>query len=325
MALLMVALLGFAAISIDVGKLYWEKAQLQNGADAGALALASICGRDSNDPLCSPSSEIVRDLANDNSNDNESNVYSVDIKSNEVTVNTTASEVGAPANSVSVWFAQILDPSFASAEVGASATAGWGAPTALSAKFPVTFSKCEIATAPVGPTGLQFFLAHKKNDKCDGPQSGLNIPGGFGWLEQNGKTCSAATRVGQWIGSSTGNSYNKTGCNDQLLKWKEKLVKGEKVIILLPVFDGHGTSGGGSGGSYFISGYAAVEIQGWMFKNNDSLLDFQANSDAKSIRGKGGSEVGFIGQFLRFVFDDEDVEFGSGGPNYGADVIRLTK
>jgi len=39
-ALLMVALLGFAAVSVDVGANYAERRQLQNGADAAALAVA---------------------------------------------------------------------------------------------------------------------------------------------------------------------------------------------------------------------------------------------------------------------------------------------
>ncbi|WP_160145391.1 Tad domain-containing protein [Phycicoccus sp. SLBN-51] len=35
--------LGFAAVSIDVGSLMWERRQVQNGADASALALAQTC------------------------------------------------------------------------------------------------------------------------------------------------------------------------------------------------------------------------------------------------------------------------------------------
>ena len=38
--------LGFAAISIDVGSLMWERRQVQNGADATALALAKTCAID---------------------------------------------------------------------------------------------------------------------------------------------------------------------------------------------------------------------------------------------------------------------------------------
>ena len=44
-ALLMVPLIGFAAIAIDVSAMYAERQQLQTGADAGALAIAQDCGR----------------------------------------------------------------------------------------------------------------------------------------------------------------------------------------------------------------------------------------------------------------------------------------
>jgi Flp pilus assembly protein TadG len=37
--------MGFGAISIDVGQMMWERRQLQNGADASALALAQTCAR----------------------------------------------------------------------------------------------------------------------------------------------------------------------------------------------------------------------------------------------------------------------------------------
>ena len=44
-ALLLVVLLGFGALAIDTGMLYAQKAQLQNGADAGALAIAQDCAK----------------------------------------------------------------------------------------------------------------------------------------------------------------------------------------------------------------------------------------------------------------------------------------
>ena len=139
---MMVVLLGFAAISIDVGKIYWEKAQLQNGADAGALALAVNLRQGHQPTRCVvPVLEIAQDLANANSNDNQSISHSVEIRSNEVTVKTSASEVGAPANSVSIWFAKILDPSFASVEVGARATAGWGLAVGPHCQVPSRFFK----------------------------------------------------------------------------------------------------------------------------------------------------------------------------------------
>ena len=45
-ALLMVVLLGAAAVAIDTGLIYAERAELQNGADAAALAIAEECAND---------------------------------------------------------------------------------------------------------------------------------------------------------------------------------------------------------------------------------------------------------------------------------------
>jgi len=44
-ALVLVPVLGFAAIAVDVGALYAERARLQVGADAAAIAVAQDCSR----------------------------------------------------------------------------------------------------------------------------------------------------------------------------------------------------------------------------------------------------------------------------------------
>ena len=50
-ALLMVPLIGFAAIAIDVAAMWSERQQLQNGADAGALAdRPGLCPRHLREP-----------------------------------------------------------------------------------------------------------------------------------------------------------------------------------------------------------------------------------------------------------------------------------
>ena len=44
-ALLLVPMLGFAAIAVDIGALYAERARLQVAADAAAIAVAQDCSR----------------------------------------------------------------------------------------------------------------------------------------------------------------------------------------------------------------------------------------------------------------------------------------
>lgn len=331
-AISMIVLLGFAAISIDVGKIYWEKAQLQNGADAGALALASICGLNESDPECSSSSSKPSQLADDNSNDASSRILSIQIDKtkNTAQVNTAAEEDGSPTNTISTWFARVLDPSpaFTHVKVSSTATAAWGPPSGLSTKFPLAFSQCEIDSSPTFDGSLQFLLSHgvgdtTATDACHSTSSGHEIPGGFGWLyPEPAGSCSVDTTIGGWELTDTGNDFN-SACLAILTKWKADLQAGTPVIVLLPVFND--VRGTGSGGEFKIYAYAAIDIRGWHFKNGDDILDFQL-PEAKDVIKDGGyknSDLGFVGKFVRYVFDDEDAESGGGGVDYGAGIIQL--
>ena len=332
--LLMVALLGFAAISVDVGKLYWEKAQLQNGADAGALALASICGIDESDPGCVETSGVPPQLADENANDATSRVPSIklDTANNKVTVVTAGAEPGSPTSTVSTWFARILDPAFSDVEVGATATAVWAPPPTLISKFPLAFSKCEVDSIPPEDDALSElrFLRSKGKDpdeyECSyNTSSGLELEGGFGWLV--GAGCSATTTIGESSQGVPGNS-KPSACEDTLIKWKKDLKAGKQVVVLLPVFD---DSVGTSEKTYNIYAYAAFEVHGWKFSTgvwDYRPADVQAVIDAYQSTVNGGAPEGFVGKFIRYVFDDEDTDFGeddTNSPDLGANVIQLVE
>ena len=53
-ALLMVALIGMTAFAVDTAMMYSEHAQLQNGADSSALAIAQACAKDPLPPTAPP-------------------------------------------------------------------------------------------------------------------------------------------------------------------------------------------------------------------------------------------------------------------------------
>lgn len=324
---MMVMFLGFAAISVDVGRLYWEKAQLQNGADAGALALASICGTNKSDPQCNNGSSVVRQLANNNANDSSARVHSVsiDTATRQVSVTTSSSEAGAPLNTVSTWFAGVLDPKHSSVEVGATAKARWGSVKSLNAKFPLAFSRCEVDSTSTQDGSLRFLMSKGVNDtngpqSCHSSSSGSEIPGGFGWLQrQPPSSCSASTSVGAWASSETGNDFPAV-CTSRLAEWKNNLINGKKVIVLLPVFDK--VQGTGSNGQFRVYAYAAIDVRGWKFNGNNDYLP----TEAKKITDKYlPSDLGIVGVFVRYVFDDEDAEFGGGGVDYGSNLVQITE
>ena len=62
-ALLLVPMLGFAAIAVDVGALYAEKARLQVAADAAAIAVAQDCSRGSCGDMLATAQSLI--TAND--------------------------------------------------------------------------------------------------------------------------------------------------------------------------------------------------------------------------------------------------------------------
>ena len=68
-------------MAVDVGQIYAERAQLQNGADAGALAVALVANK------APAMRRLLAGLANANSNDAASDCRAVDLSvAGQVTV-----------------------------------------------------------------------------------------------------------------------------------------------------------------------------------------------------------------------------------------------
>ncbi|HET9648415.1 MAG TPA: pilus assembly protein TadG-related protein, partial [Microlunatus sp.] len=81
-AILMVALIGFVAIAVDVAAMWSEKRQLQNGADAGALAIAQACAKNA----CGSPSATAQSFATLNKNDGSATGTVVSLTGSQVTV-----------------------------------------------------------------------------------------------------------------------------------------------------------------------------------------------------------------------------------------------
>lgn len=325
-ALLMVALLGFAAISIDVGKLYWEKAQLQNAADAGALALAGICGKDESDVGgCSNASGVPLELAVASSNDALSLVSnSVDKLANTATVSTRSSETGATPNSVSLWFAQALG--FDEAAIGARATAAWGGPTGGAFAFPLAFSECalhEFIATSAAASGKSW-LKYKDDDDqlpCSSIYHAANIvPGGWGYLNPEADAPGASdgacvltldlTDTTVYEGSA-GNSIPGSGseCKAKLDGWVGEAEANGYAEVYFPIFSKVTTPPGG--GNYTIQGIAAFRVYAWKLSGGGTPETFEADS----YPGCSGNCRGVYGEFVRML--DEDELTGGGGRNLG--------
>lgn len=71
-------LLGFAALAIDVGRLYLEREELQSGADAAALAVAKACAKHSDDcASLGKTADLAQTYANANAADGATQVVRV--------------------------------------------------------------------------------------------------------------------------------------------------------------------------------------------------------------------------------------------------------
>lgn len=299
-AIMLVALLGFVAIAVDVGNIYSERAQLQNGADASTIALAQKCARSSADPLCSTTSTLAGSLANQNALDGMSNVNDIhlDKTARTVSVITTAKETGAPDNSVSLFFANALG--IPSKEVGARASATWGTPSKGPVILPLAIAYCKLNIPAGGAQGTEQVLEQSVNG-CGG------IPGGFGWMQTTSAKCSvtatagASTDAGIWFASDTGASVPSTCSAADFSQMNNQ-------TVLLPLYDL--ATGTGSGGKYYIKGFAAFHVTGYQFAS----IGWTAGSKVanKTIRG----------YFVKFVSLAQGFELGS-TPDYGATIVRL--
>ncbi|MEK0153477.1 pilus assembly protein TadG-related protein, partial [Arthrobacter oryzae] len=141
-AVMVLVLLGVGAIAVDVGQIYAERAELQNGADAGALAGAHICSG-AGGCTQADADAVAAALVNQNSKDGVSNVRFVDLSvPGEVTVSTSTVNAANGSGFLSRLFTNALNTP--DVGVGATATANWLYPTRGRSILPLTFAPCEF-------------------------------------------------------------------------------------------------------------------------------------------------------------------------------------
>lgn len=321
-AVLMVTLLGFAALTVDVGMLHAERTQLRNGADAAALAIAQKCARNINDADCAATSALARDLASNNAGDGASNIASIvlDKAAGTVKVTAGAQEAGQAPNRVSLFFARALGIN--DAAVTAGATVQWGRPVAGPTAFPIAFSVCQVKDHIDG--GLQLLVSHgsKGETSCGYGPSGAVVPGGFGWLLRTSDTCAGNVNAANWAAGEPGGSYPNV-CDDQLRSWAADITAGKDVTVLLPIFDQ--VTGTGASTSYKLISFAAFLVKGWSFNGNTFPRTFHNKSPyVPSALACDGSCTGVIGSFVQYVSLDKAYTYGT-PEDFGAGVVKLTQ
>lgn len=288
-------MVGMAALVIDVGSILDEKRQLQNGADAGALAVAHSCA----EGACNPA--LAGRLANSNSKDGESNVRAneVVVTGQDVKVTTRTSAAGSSILPYS--FGQILT-GVKGKEVEASATARW-ASLGRAVVLRLAISACDVERLGFTTTPETIYF-HSTSSACD-TSSGQDASGAFGWLDDDnppsGLACELTVTAGQTASGDPGAS-GPTDCLNPYFP----------TDILLPVFDDKvGVTRKGQKVEYLIKGFARFHLVGYKFPGSPSATP-PCSGNNSCIRG----------YFVRYVTSTEATTFGV-GPGFGVSTVNL--
>lgn len=334
-ALWMVVLFGFAAFALDTSRIYNEHSELQNGADAAALAIAADCAQE----LCSGfyDEEAVAEMYSDaNLGDGTSSVDDVDLDllNREVTVE-VVTEDDAGEKDLDMVLAQIVG--FEDAVVKASATVRWGPPVGMEA-LPLVFSKCEwdafgneafVDEDPLGflhrassvvdgdlpPTLGYPYVAryvtiyfHGDSSPCGGSPSGQDIPGGFGWMDPEQASCMVKAEKGQWReidpGVSPPSECNPSGLRDLV-----------GTVQYIPFFND--STGTGTNAQHHVDGLGALYVTGYNFGGQ-----FKEDSIITGLPVCTGSDRCIQG-YMVGGWADSSVSTGTNGSDYGVVAIEL--
>jgi len=311
-ALALIPLLGAGAIAVDVGALYAERAQLQNGVDAAALALAAKCAK--NESTCSTSATSgAQGYVDANAailRDPVANTPSIDTTGNEVTV--------TAETNVDHVLAQIIGVD--SSVVAASGSAEWGQPVAGNT-LPLAIGICEFDDYPpldesATPTKILVQYNTTARAGCDETYS----PGGFGWLDAN--DCIASLDISDgaiWHKGDRGNSIAKSECDVAT-----DIAPLRGTTVLIPIYDSFkkvnstcSEANIASGGTIClrVAKFAAFELTGFKLSGSSAYVDPGAPACNGSCRG-------LQGYFVKYVSIDDAFEIGDGDPD-GLSVVRM--
>jgi hypothetical protein len=327
-ALLMVPLIGFVAISVDVAAAYAERQQLQNGVDAAALAIAQECALNG----CPSTPETIADsMVAGNNNYGAIDNVAVDMsKPGRATVTAIEAEKN--------WFAPLLSSSFGATTVTADATSNWGG-IGSTKSLPLIFSACVIENY-IKTVGNSFIFEAGRYKLASSPSAivtinavtngGGNIgelskgctlqgtghfnptpPGGFGVITEAGTAdCDVATTVNEPVLAGQGANLGGA-CTFQTLV--DIVNSGEPIAI--PVHNGH--SGNGNGATYNVYGHVGFRLTGFGLNLGGSDKTY----GTAGCSGSGNNKQCITGQFVTLV--DADAELDPTAPNLGSFTFKL--
>lgn len=242
-AVLMVPLLAFTGVVINIGSMLSEKQQLQNGADAAALAIAQDCAA-AGACVADQTKTTADKYADENLPGARALPPDLSV-SGAVTVTTVFDHQNL--------FASVLDAD-PKRTIPATATAKWGAPSRGTTMLPLTISECAVDDVAGKDQAID------PSWQC--PEDG-NLPGGFGWVDSDPGICGRTTAVGGTLTPTSNSGESLDGpCKTAFPALVDK-------VVLLPVYANSDL--GGSNGVYHITRYAAFVLTGYRFPSLDPV------------------------------------------------------
>lgn len=265
-------------------------------------------------------------MANGNALDTHTNILSATVATGVVNV-TTQSRDASANNHFSLVFARALG--LETADIRATAQAKFGG-IAAGNVVPLAFSKCE--SDPFFTRDLQFFPSHGDSLAADpaydcvtSASSGLEVPGGFGWLDHAPGVCSVTVNLADpWVGTNTGADYDSS-CASFMNAWGAELTDPTKTVeILIPIFDDR--RGTGANAEFHIEAFAQISIRGWNLGGGSTLPEDFMTSEAQDLSDDLGlreSDNGIFGRFIKKVSLAEVLTLG-GPTTYGGTGAKLS-
>jgi hypothetical protein len=301
-------LFGMGAMVIDVGRLYQNRAELQNGADAGALAVAQQCSTGS----CSETSAktLAGTYANENASKLTGNTAAIDTlcgtASGLDSCGTTAPQFCPPNLSGSfvdvitttqVGGSHLLPPIFAQTLLSGyngtqqkiCAQATWGVSDALGVTICSAWEASSagkmvpypVTAAPPISDEVTFSL---DNAACNG------APGNVGWTNPSSALNCNTVINGTTYGGSTGASNNNSDCatrfsnawtNGSTADWTD-------AVVFIPMFSN--VTNPGSNATYTLAGYIGFVVTSYNVPSMGMSGSGKGNSAQDWLNPSGGCQ-----------------------------------
>ena len=344
--------IGMCALTVDVGLAYAERRQVQNGAEAAALAVAGNCARVPT-TCASLSSSLAGSFADLNAADSATSVSAVcgvggGLPTCPGVSGSVLSRCSATTpTGVSGWVevrtatetaggSGLLPPIFSSAATGdedgiglrACARATWGPPASIVAT-PITISRCEwdsmTATgsnfAPPPPYGGTYPRTYEREIYLHKPTGGSTCPtsGGAGadlpggFGWLEGPGCTSTVTATGTVDAGEGSSE----WNDCKSRFNSIAAAGGGLVYV-PVYTAVNWTGSGAGKkakSYTLDGFAAFYLTGWSLPSKDQA------SVATGRKYCSSSEWCLYGWFTQALVPVSDIVPTTGSPGTPRGVL----